>query len=310
MADKNMTTTSRLDHPVGIHFIKQFLAYAMPGMPYAKFGQQVTMPAHAGETVKFRRWAAPTAQTTPLQEDVDPAPILPHKTDISATVREYGARVRVSAWLDLTGLSQEGAELTKWLSDQFALTIDTLCREVLAAGASTYTCANGSPTTTLLNATDLDIVVQTLLGNNARPITPLMTAAVGQGTSPLSDSFVVIAHTDLYRDLKAVAGWRDVRNYAAPGQAYDGEVGATDHLRWILTTNGYKSGSNYYCTVLARDAFGNIRIPSGEKLLGYKPPEQAGSEMNRYSVYFWLANYVAQILNDAYLINIICTKSS
>lgn len=309
MTEKNMITTSRFDHPVGVVFQDMFLAYALGLMPHSQFGKKNTMPEHAGTTMKWRRLSTPLAQTTPLDETTDPSPIMPSKTDLSASVVEYGANTLISGWLDLTGLNQNAAELTKWLSDTFRLTIDTLDREVLATGASSYTCANGSPTTTLLNSIDLDIVVQTLLGYNAQPITQRMGAATGQGTSPLMPSFIAIAHTDLWRDLKAVAGFREVKNYADPGDAYEGEVGATDMIRWILTSNGYNSGGSYYCPVIGQDAYGNVRIPGGDKLLGYKPPETAGSRMNRFSIYFWLANYVSRILDDSKILTVICTKS-
>ena len=303
-------TTARHEHPVNIVFQKMFLAYSLGKMPHSQFGKKVKMPSHSGDTVKWRRFSTPQAQTTPLQEDVDPSPIMPSKTDLTAKVSEYGARTRESGWLNLTGLNQTGTELTKWLADTFKLTIDTLDREMLATTASTYTCSNGSATGTDLNSTDLDIVVQTLMGQNAEPITEMMGAATGQGTTPLMPSYVGIISTALWRTLKACAGWREVKNYADPSDRYPGEVGATDYIRWIMTSRGYVSAGDYYLPILGQKAYGNVRIPGGDKLTGYKPPETAGSEMNRYSVYFWLANYVSRILDDSKLITVICTAIS
>jgi N4-gp56 family major capsid protein len=305
-----MMTTSRHEHPVNIVFQQMFLAYTLGKMPHSQFGKKVTMPEHAGDTVKWRRLSEPQAQTTALQEDVDPSPIMPSKTDLEAQVREYGARTRVTGWLKLTGLNQTATELTKWLADTFRLTIDTLDREMLATTASTLTCSNGSATSTDLNATDLDIGVQTLLGQDAEPITDMMGAATGQGTAPLMPSYVGIISTALYRTLKAVAGYREVKNYAEPSDRLDGEIGATDFIRWIMTSRGYVSSSNYYLPIIGQGAYGNVRIPGGDKLTGYKPPETAGSEMNRYSVYFWLANYVSRILDDSKILTVICTAIS
>ena len=310
MPIQNMMTTERHEHPVNIEFQNAFLAYTLGKMPHSQFGKKVSMPEHAGDTCKWRRLSTPTAQTTPLEEDVDPTPIMPSKTDLSATVREYGARVRVSGWLDLTGLTQTGAELTKWLSDTFSLTIDTIDRDMLATTATTLTCSNGATTSTDLNATDLDIAVQTLMGQDAEPITEMVNPMMEQNTSPLMPSYVGIIDTDLWRTLKACAGWREVKHYGSHTQTFDGEVGATDYIRWIMTSRGYVSSGNYRLPIIGKDAYGNVRIPGGDKLTGYKPPETAGSEMNRYSVYFWLANYVSRILDDSKILTVICTAIS
>lgn len=311
MAEKNITSTSRLDHPINIYFIQKFLAYAMPRMPHMQFGQKIAMPEHVGDTVKWRRWSKPVAQTTPLDEVTDPSPILPAKTDISATVAEYGARVRWTGWLNVVGLNQETSELTEWLSNQFRLTLDTLCREVLANSASTTTMSSGSPTPTLLNKTDIDTVVRTLLGNDSEQITSLMGASALQTTTPLMPAFIGIAHTDLMHTIEAVAGFKELKNYASTGGAYDGEYGATGMIRWILSTNGYvaSNGTDYYCPIIAKNAYGNINIPGGEDVVGYTPPNEANSEMNRYSVYYWLMNYVCRILDDLKINTIICTAS-
>ena len=310
MAVKNMMTTSRHEHPVNVEFQQQFLAYSLGNMPHSQFAKKVTMPEHKGDTVKWRRFSTPTAQTTPLQETVDPSPIMPGKTDLSAQVSEYGAQTPVSKWLDLTTITQTGTELTKWLADTFRLTIDTIDREMLATSATTLACSNGSAVSTDLNSIDLDIAVQTLFNQDAEPITDMMSASTGQSTSPLPPSYVGIIDSALWRSLKACAGFRDVKNYANPGQALDNEIGATDYIRWVMTSRGYVASSTYYLPIIGKDAYGNVRIPGGDKLTGYTSPENAGSDMNRYAVYYWLANYASRILDDSHILTLTCTAVS
>lgn len=307
--NKNLTTTSRIDHPINIHYIQKHLTRIMPRMPHDQFGIKEPMPAHAGDTIKWRRYANPTAQTTPLIEGEDPAAIMQEKNDISAQVSEYGAWMKCSSWLDLTGLNRDASQRTEWLSDQHILTIDTLCRNVIAGTASATTCTNGSPTSTQLNKTDIDTVCRTLLGNRARYIEGPIFAGPNQGTSPIRDSFIGIAHTDLRNQIENVSGFKHYTSYASHTKLYDGEWGNTGDVRWILTTEGYKSGNDYYLPIIAREAYGNVTIPEGNDLLIHLTPEQVASPLKRFSTYGWKRNYVCKILNDNWLHVIKCTAS-
>jgi len=305
-----MMTTDGHEHPVNIEFQNQFLAYKVGATPHSRWAKKTTIGAHKGVKAKWRRFSKPLAQTTPLSETVDPNPIIPGKTDLTAEVLEYGAQTPVSRWLDLTTISQEGAELTKWLADTHTLTIDTLDRETLATGATSLACSNGSATATDLNAIDCDIAVQTLMNQDAMPITSMMGASTKVGTSPLMPSYVGIIDSALWRTLKAVAGFREVKNYASQGDMLENEIGATDFIRWVMTSRGYVSSGTYYLPIIGKDAYGNVRIPGGDKLVGYTSPENAGSDMNRYGVYYWLANYVSRILDDSNILTLTCTAIS
>lgn len=306
---KNLTTTSRIDHPINIFYVEQFLRRAMPRLVHAQFGKKKAMPAHAGDTIKWRRYTNPTAQTTPLIEGEDPTPVLMDKTDLSATVREYGAWQKISSWLDLTGKNSDIAEITKWMADQFELTIDTLCREIMAGTGTSATCSTGSPTSTQLNKTDIDTAVRTLLSNEATMLRGMIGAGQGQGTSPIRDSFIGIAHVDLMHQIERVSGFKHVSNYASGGGLYKGEWGNTGNVRWVLTNQGKTSGSNYYCFILAEDCIGNVKIPEGEDLLKTLTPEQVGSPLGRFQTYGWLTNFVSRILNDNWLYLLSCTAS-
>lgn len=306
MSENTITTTARLDHPVGIHAIQRFLAYMMPKLVFEQFGDAVDMPTGEGKTVKWRRWTAPTAQTTPNVEGVDGAPVVPSKTDLQVDLDRYSSWVKWTEWLDLIGWSQDAKQLTEWLADMAAVTRDTLVREVLVNCASTVTCSNGGATATHLNATDLDTAVQTLMGY-ADPITAMIGAGRNVATSPIAPAYIAIGHTDLWSTLKNVAGFKEVKSYASTGGAFESEVGSTDHIRWILTRNAKKASTTYNVPLLGTKAYGTVKLPAGDQLLGYKPPEQAGSPTNAYSIYFWKLWMASKILDDTRMLRIICT---
>ena len=310
MADKTMITTGRLAHPINQSLIETFLPYALGNMPHSQFGEKVNKPQGEGLEVKWMRMSKPLAQTTPLSEDVDPSPILPTRADLTAKVAEYGAQYRKSGLLDLTEVSTQSAKTMKWLSDTFALTIDELDKQMLATSATTLTCSSGTGVATDLNATDLDTTVQTLLNQDAEVITPMIGASTKVGTTPIEPSYVGIAHTELWTTFKGLPGWRDVKNYGSYANVYKGERGKTDGIRWIFSSRAYKSGSTYRLPVMGQSYYGQVKIPGGEKVLGYKTPEQAGSDMDRYSVVYWKTVYVSRILDELNGITVICTRPS
>ena len=307
---KTTITTSRINHPINVYFYEAFLKRVMPKLIHAQFGKEYAIPAHQGDTAKWRRYTSPTAQTTPLPEIGDPNPVLMAKTDLTATVRNYGAWIRPTTWLDMTGLAADKRERTQWLGDQHAITIDTLCRAVISGTASGATCSNGTPTATYLNKTDTDTAVRTLVGNEAMMLTAPIKAGTGQGTSPIRDAFIAIAHSDLMHEIETrIAGFKHVISYASSTGIYEGEYGSTGNIRWLLTTNAYLSGTTYTIPIMGQDAYGNVRLPAVEDLLIFHPAKTAGSPLEMYSTYGWKSPYAAKILNDNWIYALSCTKA-
>ncbi len=310
IAVNNMITTQRLPHPVNQALITEFLRRSMGAMPHNRWAVPATIAPNQGDTATWMRMDNPTAQITPVPEGTDPTPIMPTRTTLSAQVKQYKAVVKASKWMQVTGLSQENVRLTDWLADCLAITKDTLARNVLVSGASSITCSHGTGTATLLNDTDIDAAVTRLRGANALKITRMLQAAMGQGTSPIAPAFVGLAHEDLRKDLKNVSGFKEVKNYSDPKDAFPDEFGATDEVRWILTTNGYSSAGSYYCPILGLEAYGSVSVEAANEPLIYKSPEESGSPTNAYSTLAFDVNDVIRILNDTYLCILIATKSS
>lgn len=300
MPDSTMMTTTTNPHPINLYHQKKALVRVIAKFMYAQFGQKASIPKNAGATSIWSRWANLLAQTTPLTEGIDPEPLAITRTDLRSTVQEYGLLTKQSSFLKLIGLSSESDQITDVILDNMLLTLDTLCRDSLVGGASNITCSNGDPTTTYLNKTDIDTVVTNLEGENSRMIRPQISAGVGQGTSPIRAAYMAIGHTLQRPRLEAVAGFKHVSTYASGGDIMEGEFCSTGDVRWLLTTNAYVTGSNYYNMIFANDFYGTVQISGGSAAgpLIYTPPEATGSGLRRYSLLGWLANYATRILND------------
>jgi N4-gp56 family major capsid protein len=278
-------------------------------MPHNQFAKPAKPGRNQGDRASWMRWDNPTADITPTPEGTDPTPVMPSRTTISATLKEYKAIIKPSTWLDMVGYSADAMERVQWLADKMAITKDTLARNVLAGAASSITCSHGDPTATLVNDTDIDAAVSRLRGANAIKLKKMLQAGAGVGTSPISASFVGFMHEDLRHDLKNVSGFKEVKDYSSPSDAYPDEFGSTGEVRWILTTNGYKASTTYYSMIVADQAYGSVSIEEANKPLIYKSPEEAGSPTNAYSTLAYVFNDAFRILNDNYLCVLLSTKS-
>jgi len=295
-----MITTGLVDHPVNIYYQRKTLTRVIPALVYAKFLQHDKVPQSEGDTTKWRRWSNILAQTTPLTEGEDPAPILIVKTDLSSTVVEYGAWTQTSTWKDFTGIAQDKDSIADVLMDNMAITIDTLARAVVAGTASRTTASNGSGTATLINKTDLDTIIWNLRGQNCKMINPTVSATTGIGTAPVRKGYIGIAHTDVGPSIQNVSGFQHVSTYAEQGARMDDELGATGDIRWLVTSNGLNDGTNYDNVIFGEDFAGDVKIDgnTANRPLVFTPSTQTGSPLQRYSTLGWVANYVARILND------------
>jgi N4-gp56 family major capsid protein len=256
---------------------------------------------HTGDTQKWRRWANPDAQTVPLIEGVNPTPILLSKTDIQVKLKEYGAYIVTSSWMTFTGITDDENQMANILLDNERLTIDTLTRDVASGTASQTTASNGEGTATFINKTDLDIIVTNLLVQNTEMIKPQIGAGVKVSTSPIRASFIGICHVGQRGRLEAVSGFKHVSSYAQD-LAMEDEFGATDDIRWLLTTNAPRTNATtgYQNLIFGQEFYGTTKI-SGTSASGnliFTPKDKVGSPLQRFTTLGWLENFAAQILND------------
>ncbi len=300
MSEKAIMTTSRIDHPVNLFFQKKVLTRVLAALLYQQFGQQDKIPQHAGDTSKWRRWITPIAQPTPVGEGVDNSPILIAKNDIEAMVKEYEIWTKISSWMKFTGRADDQQQIANILLDVMKLTIDTLCRNVLTSVGSQSTCATGAGTSTFLNKTDIDTVVNNMVAQNCAMVAGQIDAGMAQGTSPIRESYIAVGHTLLRPRLEAVSGFKHVSNYASQGPVYKDEFCSTGDVRWLLTTNSYYDGTYHHSMIFGKDFFGNVKIEgnSADKPLIFTPKDKVGSPGQRWCTLAAVWNYACKILND------------
>jgi len=306
----NLTTTVQVPPAVGMSYQRTLLEENRPKYIFNRFAQRFSITSKNGKTIKWRRYSRYAAATTPLTEGITPNGHKQARVDLLAIASQYGDFAIVTDVVDLTVEDPNISIEVELQSDQQNNTNDVLTRNILVNAASSLTCSNGDPTATLLNRTDIDTARGTLRGNDADVITGMISAGTGQGTGPVRPSYFAMAHTDLEDDLEDVSGFKEATNYAAQKGVDEAEKGQTGNVRWLLTTQGATSGSNYLVPIIAKNAYGVVNIDGGNMKSIVKGLGSAGADdpLDQRASVGWKMWQVPRILNDANLLVLICTN--
>jgi N4-gp56 family major capsid protein len=309
MAD-NLTTTTEVDPAVGIFYERTLLQPNFPEYIHNRFAQKFSISSKSGKTIKWRRYNRYDPATTPLTEGITPNGHQQSKIDLLATANQYGDFAIITDVVDLTVEDPNITIEVDRQGDQMMNTMDVITRDVLANAASQITCSNGSPTATLLNATDIRTARQTLRSNDSKRLSDLIAAGTGQGTSPIRSSYFAMADADLEDDLEDVAGYKITANYAGQQGVDVAEHGQVEAVRFLTSTNGATSGSNYLIPIVGKDAYGVVDINGGNAKSIIKGLGSAGTAdpLDQRTSVGWKMWQVARILNDANIIVLVCTN--
>jgi len=310
-----MTTRTEIPAEVNNFYNKVLLDRATPSLVHNRFAQVKDLPRKAGTNViKFRRYGVLAAATTPLTEGVTPAGSELSTTELTATVLQYGDYVTVTDIVDmqsfdpvLTGVAEDV------LGDQAGLTLDNLCRDIIAAGTTIQYASTAISTATIgpamkLNRAEVKEMVKTLRGNNAKPVMRMINPSTGYNTTPVGRSFIGIISEDTLYDLDDATGWVPVEKYPNKSNVMDDEVGAVANVRFVMSTEAKtKDGTlvtTVHCTLIfGTRAYAQTRI-SGEALKNIVKPLGSGGSadpLNQRATSGWKATYIARILNQSWI---------
>lgn len=314
-----LTTTTQVPAEVNNFYDRTLLMRAVPRLLHNKWAQIRDIPSNAGSTtIKFRRYNALAAATTPLTEGITPTGKQLSVTNLTATVLQYGDYITTTDVLSYTTQDAVLTETAELLGEQAGETLDILCRAVINAGTS-VTRVNARASRVLVVAGDLidavtvQKVVRTLKNNKARKITKMVNASTGIATEPLNSCFIGIVHPNVAYTLKTLTGFTPVEKYAHQKDIMDGEIGKLDEVRFVETTNAKVftgeggSGIDVYSTLIfGTDAYGNSRI-SGEALKNIIKPLGSGGTadpLNQRATSGWKATFIAMILNNDFIVRL------
>jgi N4-gp56 family major capsid protein len=293
-----------------------------------RFCQVQPMPKNKSDTVKFRRYSAFAAATTPLTEGVTPSGKTISFTDFVATLNQYGDWVQITD--KIADLHEDPVlkEMMAVCGEQAGETIEKITFGVATGGTNVF-YANGTArnqVNTVVTRDKLRAVVRSLRANGARPIGEILGASDKIGTQPVGEAFFAFGHTDLDSDIRNITGFVPIEEYGNATKALPYEIGKVENIRFILTRHFHSipdagaststmvstSGSVadvYQLVVLAKDALGSVALKGADAVhpmvLNPNTP-RGGDPMGQLGSVAWKTWFAAVRLNESWLARIEC----
>lgn len=227
-------------HPSVIkYYHRAVLPNTYPEMVHNRDAQKVNLPMHNGKTVQFRRITALPPITEPLVEGVTPTGQMMTETAFTAMVKPYGGHIEVTDEFNFYLLGNKHQEAAKLLSDQAALSLDTITRNAMNAGLNVQYAGSNTSRSTIaatdkLTYAEVKKAVRTLRRANVKPF---------------SDGFYHgIMHTDVYYDISSDPLWIDVAKYQDKNRIAKYELGTIYRVKFFESTNAMIFTAQTYIT--------------------------------------------------------------
>ena len=311
-----ITTTSQLAPAVREYYDRLLLMTAYPSLIHTQFAQKRMLPQKSGDTIVFRRYPRLSTVPIPLTDGITPPGALLSATDIKARVSFYGNFVTFTNQVTLTVEDRELNEGSRLLAQNLAQTLDELARDVLSSTSSVLACSNGTngQTPSEMTKDDLDVAVRTLLGNDAQMITEVIKASTGIGTLPIRPAFYGMIDADLIDDLENVSNFTPTSSYAGQQPVLNTEWGSTGNIRWTYTSAGSVSSATpavYNNFIVGKEAYGCVYLGKDTGDFYVEPLGSAGAAdpLHQRASVGWQVPFVARILNDNFMLNLMATHS-
>lgn len=318
-----MTKYGDISPRTAAYVAKQLLERGLPLLTLEKFLQAKTIPRNETKSIVFRRYNSLPLATTPLQEGVTPPSVQMTKTDITATLEQYGSLIEISDVVADTHedpIIQEGVEL---LGEQAAQTVETIRWGILKAGTNKF-YSNGTTraeVNTPLNGNLVKRIVRALKRQNAQMITSIVKSTPAFGTQAILPAYIAVGHTDLENDIRALPGFIDVKDYGNT-QPFEGEIGSVGYVRFILSniftpypsaggdptsknvisTNG-TNADVYPILFLAKNAAATVALKGASAITPtvINPKPSKSDPLGQRGYMGWKTYTTAVILNDAWM---------
>lgn len=311
-----MTTTAVLHPAVREYYDRLLLMTAYPKLIHTKFAQKRILPTKNGDTVVFRRYSRLATVPIPLVDGITPPGAPLSVTDIKARVSFYGNFVTFTNQVELTVEDRVLNESSRLLAQNMGQTIDEVTRDVLASTTSVLQCSNGvnGLTPTELSKADIDAAVQTLLSNDAEMISEVITGTNAFATSPIRPAFWGYVDTGILDDLEAVSNFVSTSNYPSQSTVLDAEWGSTGNVRWLYSSAGSVSAATpavYNNFIVGKEAYAVVHLGSetGEFYVEQLGSAGSADPLHQRGSVGWQHPFVARILNDSFMLNLMATHS-
>jgi len=278
------------------------------------FGNARRLPAKNSDTLTVRRFDALDDTPVAATEGVTPALETITKADVDITVEQFIKVVALSDRVIVEDQSEDANEVADMLSQNMFEMLDKVTRDTLLATAVQIDCVNGvnGNAVTEITQVDLDVAVDYMEGNDGKRFTPNIYGTLAFGSNPVEEAYWAICHTDLRKDIRALASFLPTAAYPQR-DSLQAELGSTDEIRWVRTSAGsITSGSpdifnNFF---FAQNAYAEVSIDEVATEMIIKPIGWGEDYANQRQTMAWKAMFGAGIVVDDWMGNLRATKSA
>ena len=188
-----------------------------------------TMP---GSSVIFTIFSELAVASTPLTETSDVDPVAMGDSNVTVTLTEYGNTINTTAKLRGTAFLDVDAAAANLIGYNAGNSMDTVVREVLAAGTNVVYGGGGSTNPSSRATVQAEDIIE---ANDVRRVT---AALRGANVSPWSGYYIGFIHPDVSYDLRRETGnasWNAPHVNMDTANIYTGEIGTFESVRFIET---------------------------------------------------------------------------
>ena len=288
----------------GVYYDKRWLERLVPQLYFEDLGSKKPLPKNSGTLMKWRRLNKLTAVTSPLTENTNPAETNVGTTEVTVEPLTYGQFVKTSKELQWKSINPIMDEISDELSDNAALSYDTIVRAALS-GNFTNQFAGGAVNeaavadTSVLNAAEIRKAIYSLRKENVPGFQGNMYKALIHPAG----------HFDLQSDT-AAGSWLETSKYIKNDEILRGEVGALYGTRFVVSTNaGSGTGATdetFHAYVFGRDAYAVSELSGqGMEMIRKEPGAQDTSNpLNMFSTIGWKFVLAAKVLHNVRAVQI------
>ena len=222
----NVTTQESLSVEMKTYYEKDLLEEAEPNLVHSQFADKYPIPAGKGKTIEFRKYNSLPKATTPLTEGVTPDGRSLSVENLTATVHQYGDYTTISDVLKMTAIDDNIVQATRLHGSQAGRTIDTLARDVLAAGTNVIYAGGRTSREDLTTADKLTVEL----------FVRADTQLKAMNAPKIEGGYAAIIHPYAAYDVRRDPEWIAVQEYAGSTRIFDGEIGKLSNVRFVETT--------------------------------------------------------------------------
>jgi len=210
-----------------------------------------TKQSMPGSAVIFTKIADLSVASTALSESVDVDAVALSDSQVTVTLVEQGNAVLTTAKLRGTSFIEVDPIVANVLGYNAGVSIDTIARDTVQAGSNVRYSGSATSRATV-------VPTDKLTANNVRRVLADLRAA---NVPTISNGFYVShIHPDVSYDLRSETGaaaWRDPHTYSAPGEIWNGEIGAFEGFKFIEHSRAPKFADAGSSTTLT-DVYGTL----------------------------------------------------